>query len=292
MKKSLQSSFQSRQYMLSEDFEIYYYSDSYQERLQYHVQLHTHDYYEFYFFLEGNVSIRIDDQTCPLKYGDMVLIPPGVPHQGLVQDPSVPYRRFVFWISRSFCSRLMAESPDYGYLLQLADARRHCIFHYDTVAFSEIQSRIFRFLEEIHSCRFGREQQISLCVQDLLLHLNRTVYEEMHPVSAEQSRSLYQNLLRFIELHLYEELSLDRLAQEFYVSKYHIAHVFKENLGISVHSYITKKRLSACCDALRRRRKISEVCLLCGFKDYSGFFRAFRKEFGMTPTEYQALYGK
>lgn len=45
MKKNLKTKFQRRQYMLSRDFEIYYYSDSHMENVDFHI----HDYYEFYF---------------------------------------------------------------------------------------------------------------------------------------------------------------------------------------------------------------------------------------------------
>ena len=52
MKKTLKTQFLTRQYMLSKDYELYYYSDSHMAN----VDSHTHDYYEFYFFLEGTVS--------------------------------------------------------------------------------------------------------------------------------------------------------------------------------------------------------------------------------------------
>ena len=107
MAKNLQSKFSPRQYMLSRDFEIYYYNEPGSVK----VRLHTHDYYEFYFFLEGDVSILIEKKEYPLKYGDMVLIPPGVPHQALIHDTNMPYRRFVFWISVDYCSQLLKLSP-------------------------------------------------------------------------------------------------------------------------------------------------------------------------------------
>ena len=62
--------------------------------------------------------------------------------------------------------------------------------------------------------------------------------------------SLCQNLIRYIENHIEQDLSLELLAREFFVSKYHIAHVFKDNLGMSIHQHITKKRLELCRDAI------------------------------------------
>lgn len=290
MKKNLQTAFSTRQYMLSQDFEIYYYNDSSHDRLRCQVKEHSHDYYEFYFFLGGNVSIRIAGTKHPLKTGNMVLIPPGVTHQAIIHNMDIPYCRFVFWISKSFYAKLSEVSEDYGYLMQKARTDGQYISYYDVITFNSLQAKIFRLIEEIHSERFGKTAQISLCVQDLLLHLNRTAYEEANPNVMEKEHGLYELLLQYIETHLDEELSLDSLARTFYVSKYHIAHVFKEKLGLSVHRYITKKRLALCRDAILSCSEISEACLLCGFKDYSSFFRSFKKEFGMSPKEYKEQF--
>ncbi len=287
MKKKLQTAFSTRQYMLSQDFEIYYYNNTHNDSTLSRVKVHSHDYYEFYFFLEGNVSIQIGEGEYPLKPGDMVLLPPGIPHLAVIHDSAIPYRRFVLWISKSYVLRLGGESPDYGYLPELAQTRGHYIFHYDNISFNALQSRIFQLIEELHSEHFGKTAKVSLCVQELILHLNRTVYEKEHPNSPDETQSLCQNLIQYIETHLAQDLTLDRLAQEFYISKYHIAHVFKENFGLSVHQYITRKRLLMCRDSILSRQEISKTYLMSGFKDYSIFYRAFKKEYGMSPKEYR-----
>lgn len=286
MHKQLRTAFNKRQYMLSKDFEIYYYNDT----MPTGVSTHTHDYYEFYFFVSGNVTIYIGGSPHPLKSGDMVLIPPKVPHYAHIRDFEVPYQRFVFWISQDYCRQLMSQCADYGYLLQRAAISKHYLYHYDILGFYALQSKIFRLLEEIHSERFGKSAQIALCVNDLVLYLNRTVYEAEHPSTPKETKNLYGSLLNYIEAHLEENLSLDRLASIFYVSKYHIAHLFKENLGLSLHQYILKKRLSLCRDAILGGTEINEAALLCGFGDYSSFYRAFKKEYGVSPREYKELY--
>ncbi len=283
MKKQLNTKFNTRQYMLSRDFEIYYYKDQHMKQ----VASHTHDYYEIYFFLEGDVSLAIDRREYPLQCGDVAVVPPGLEHHAVIHGEGTPYRRFVFWITVDYLSRLMEEAPEYGYLMQLAQTKGEYIFHHDRITFNALQTKVFHLLEEIYSNRFGKAAKISLCVQDLLLHLNRTVYNERHERSVGEEQQLSERLIEYIEEHLEEELSLDQMAAEFYVSKYHIAHLFKDHIGMSIHRYIQKKRLEACREAIRNNGKISEVYLLFGFKDYSGFYKAFRKEYGLSPKEWQ-----
>ena len=83
MKKELESRFVTRQYMLAQDFELYFYSDSGMAE----VRTHSNDYYEFYFFLEGDVCMKIGERSYLLKYGDIILIPPQIPHCAIIQNP-------------------------------------------------------------------------------------------------------------------------------------------------------------------------------------------------------------
>lgn len=80
------------------------------------------------------------------------------------------------------------------------------------ITFNTIQSKIFGLIEEIHTQRFGKEAKVLLCVNDLLLTVNRIVYESKHPKVQKEEGSLYQNLLDYIERHLDEELTLEHLA--------------------------------------------------------------------------------
>ena len=285
MKGNLRSAFNTRQYMQSKDFEAFYYSDLNFQTLP----AHTHNYYEFYLFLEGDLDLEISGHARPLHPGDMVLVPPGVSHHALMHSSDRPYRRFVLWVSQEYAARLLKESPDYVFLMQRAATSGRCYYHFHEAEFSSIQSRLIRLLEEFHSNRYGRNAAVYLALNDLLLYMNRVIYEREHPV-VSGSGDLMQEITLFIDEHLTEDLSLDVLANHVCLSKYYIAHYFKDSLGISIHQYITKKRLQSCSEAIAAGSDITRTFDEYGFRDYSSFYRMFRKEYGMSPREYQEAH--
>ena len=286
MAKRQSSQFNTRQYMLSEDYEVFYYSDTHFRS----VGSHSHDYCELYFFEAGAVTMEIGGKGYPLRPGDVILIPPGMDHRALLTDPEKPYRRFVFWQSRPFLEALEARSPDCGYLLRRAESRGRYVYRFDPVAFNAIRTRLFTLLDEIHADRFGKATAIDLIITDLLLFLGRTVYEQEQRRNRKEQLSRYEAITQYVDQHLDEPLSLDDLAKRFFLSKYYLVHLFRENTGLSLHQYILKKRLAACRDAMQGGAAAGEVCRRWGFYDYSAFYRAFRKEYGMSPSAYLELH--
>ena len=201
--KKIRSDFNSRQYMLAEDFELYYYSDL---NLQ-HVGNHSHAYYEVYLFSAGSVDMVIDNVKHSLHPGDMIIVPPQTLHRAVIRKGEVPYQRFVFWLSVAYCARLKRESPDYLYLFSHAEKEKEYIYHLNLLEFNSTRSKLFSLLEELHTDRFGRDTQIDLSVRDLILMLNRTIYQKKYPATKKEKLSSYQTITDYITNHLEEDLS-------------------------------------------------------------------------------------
>lgn len=90
----------------------------------------------------------------------------------------------------------------------------------------------------------------------------------------------------FIHNHLGEDLSLERLEKEFFVSRSFLIKEFKRRTGQTVHRYIVRVRLDQCRKFLEQGYSAMEIYCMAGFCSYNHFFRAFKQEYGMTPREY------
>ena len=287
MKQRYRSAFQTRQYMLSKDFELYYYSDT-----DFHtVDVHSHDYYEFYFPMEGDIEMEIRGRRYPMSPSNVILIPPGVVHRAIVHS-AASYRRFVFWVSKPYVENLMTKAVEYGYILQRAVRGEQYIYSFSPDTMIELHQQLLRILEEIHSSSFARDSYLAVLIEQLLLDMNRDAYQSTHVSQMQRETDLLERLLEYVDAHLDEDLSLDQIADDLYVSKYYAAHIVRQQLGLSLHQYILQKRLHQCALELAQGKPVTKVYQTHGFHDYSSFFRAFKKKYALSPKEYQDVYQK
>ena len=99
---------------------------------------------------------------------------------------------------------------------------------------------------------------------------------------------LISEIVNFIDGHLQESLSIERLCAKFYISKNHLYEAFRINLGNTVTGYINEHRIFLAKDLLRQSDKpMSEIAEQIGINNYTYFFKLFKKLTGITPTEYR-----
>ena len=139
---------------------------------------------------------------------------------------------------------------------------------------------------ELSGAGFGREILSRCLLLRLLVELGRNMgrqdIQRPAPVQPKDQRIL--DIIRYLDEHLTEEISIEDLAKEFYVSKYHMMRRFRQETGTTIHAYLSDRRLFAARDHIAQGMPATDACFQCGFHSYSAFSRAYGKLFGVTPT--------
>ena len=132
--------------------------------------------------------------------------------------------------------------------------------------------------------RAGADTMRETFIIQLLIHISRMTASG--PESPErQFDPKVQQVLSYINENLSRELSVDRLAEQAYLSKYHFMRLFKAQTGSTVHAYVRQKRLLNAARLIREGIPAARAAADSGFGDYSAFHRAFRESFGISPAQ-------
>ena len=99
--------------------------------------------------------------------------------------------------------------------------------------------------------------------------------------------SLTERILDFINEHFTEDISISDISAYFYMDKYNFCHFFKKQVGVSAWNYIIFRRLNYCNELIKQRIPIDEASYRAGFRNYSNFFRLYKKHMGITPMEFK-----
>ena len=119
-----------------------------------------------------------------------------------------------------------------------------------------------------------------------MIQLNRAALRdgiEYIPTSSSNQKIL--TVLNYLNEHLADDISIEKLADTFYINRYYLMHTFKEETGYSIGNYLSTKRLLLARDLITSGVPITTACYESGFKNYSTFSRAYLKLFGHTPRE-------
>ena len=271
-------SFDHRQSMQRKDFEVFHYKESNPDT----VNIHHHDFYEIYFFLGGDVSYWVEGKTFKLDRGDLLLINPMELHHPITQ-PSSPYERVVLWIDRNYLASLCTPELDLTACFRTGNQNQINLLHPTVLE----RRRFEELFDLLNQEAYGSELGSSFYAQSLLFQLmivvNRMAQSGSMPVPILEPPNLVSQITSYINRHYSEEISLDTLAKEFYVSKYYLSHEFSKQIGTSIYRYITLKRLTVAKELIADGKLAGEVYIHCGFHNYPTFYRAFKSEYGISP---------
>lgn len=286
MKEHFESKWQSSQLMSRPDYEINLYRDKYFKT----VEMHSHDFYEIYCFIGGSVDYIVEDGLYRLQMGDILLIPPNYLHQPNIKDEKLEYSRLVLWISPKYLKHISSKTSDLSTCFQKARENGAYLIRNSVLA-EKVVGELVSVIENQKSNAFGSDLLAENHIRTALALLGAHYLKNPTTRHAEQSK-IVSKAIEYISGHLNEQITLDRLAEVVFAGKFHFAHLFKEETGISPHSYILKKRLILSKELIEQGHPITEVYQKCGFADYTHFFRAFKKEFGLTPKQFFHLKTK
>jgi AraC-like DNA-binding protein len=123
----------------------------------------------------------------------------------------------------------------------------------------------------------------------LLTMMGRSIQERTASVLKAEKPDLLNEVLAYIELRLSEKITLEETARHFYVSVSTITQLFRQKMGTSFYRCVTQRRLIAAKLLINEGKSLEDISRRVGFTDYSSFYRAFKKEYGITPRQYTQL---
>lgn len=246
------------------------------------VQLHSHTFHELLYCLSGNLDYLVGTQRYRLHRGDIVIIPPGISHRPLfLGQLTEPYRRMVLWISCNFVTSFarlfspLLSSPQH-YLVRTAGTQWEMLEQYFRAAVQEARRK-----------ELGWEAAVVAQAELLCIAMYRAAANL--PLPQSEQRELLDEIMLYIENHMAEKLSLEQTAQRFHVSGSTISQLFRKRMDISFYHFITQRRLIAAKNLIQTGVSLEQTAAEVGFGDYSNFYRAFRREYGITPAAYRQL---
>lgn len=275
--------FTERQFMVSPDFEFYHYRDEPNLKVEYH----NHDFYEIYFLISGKVNYIIEGRAYVLKPGDILLINNKELHKPVI-EPGAVYERVVVWINPEFIRKKITDGTNLFMCFESTSINNFNLLRPEAEMLNTIKHIVTKLNRVCSNISYGSNILKELYLTELIVYLNRA-YLETREEDIEEDVTYdpkVSEIILYINRNLNADLSLDALSTRFYTSKYHLLREFKKHTGYTLHNYIHQKRLIAAKAHLKAGMRVTDVCRICGFGDYSNFIRAFRKAYKTSPRKY------
>lgn len=247
------------------------------------ISLHSHAFWELLYVQSGSIEYLIGTTRYRIRRGDIILLPPGLSHQPIFSQPfAEPYVRSVVWINAEFLGSLQQRFP------QLDFTGRHILRTAGTQW--EFLGELFR--TGVLEAQSGQPLWQAACVGNtlrLLVLLVRAFEDIGSMASLPEKRELIDEMLLYVEDHLGEKLSLEATARRFLVSESTVSQLFRRRLGVSFYRFVTQRRLIAAKAQILAGESLESTAEAVGFGDYSSFYRAFRQEYGISPTKFREM---
>ena len=261
---------------LEQDFRLFHIKDQTKREFSYHY----HDFHKVIIFLSGKAAYHIEGKSYYLKPWDILLVNRHAIHKPEI-DFSVPYERFVLWIRNDI------KSTELLRCFQKAIDRSYNLIRLDSDTQEKLKQLLYELEAALKDEKFGSKLLGSALFTQFMVYVNRIFLEKqyIYDTRSYSSDSQIEELLRYINHNLTEDLSIETLSRKYYLSKYHMMRKFKEETGYTIHNYIISKRLLLARTKISEGTPILKAARLSGFSDYTTFSRAYKKQFGTAPSQ-------
>lgn len=249
---------------------------------------HWHDYFQIWYTLSGEHTQEIEDRQLTLRAGSMAVIPPYTEHRwdtsGSREKPAVLCLRVRRDAELPLCS-LGHGAAAWGTL-------RLPVWHtFSGEAAEKSRRTVESLLEEAEKKSAMSAESVHALVESLLRLYGEAAGVRADPRRLRRERVLMENMEKaagFITEHHRQDITLDRIAEQLYISRRSLTDGFFRCMGRTVHGYILAERLRSAYHILRTTTcSVEEAAKLCGFANSSHFSAAFKKQFGCTPLHFR-----
>lgn len=236
---------------------------------------HCHDRYEIIFVQEGSGKYIVEGVEYPVHARTIMIFPPLVYHCVSI-DAHSKYERVVLFFEKNAVIDSIAQV--FGTLSELSMPAGS---FYSADSISDTMVGLFdKFELSDNVPEPERHLYRRLILAELILLLSVSKRETKYLDEGE----IGARVIRYLNENMYRDLSLDKLAKKFFVSKYYLCRAFKKHNGISIHGYINNKRVIYAKQLIESGETASVAAYKAGFGDYSAFYRAYVKLVGNAPT--------
>lgn len=250
-------------------------------------EMHIHDLYELYYFLQGDVTYYIEGQGYKIEAGDLLIINSKELHKPIFNS-NRPYERivihFVPWYIKKY------NTDDFNLLTCFEDrkAGQYNKISKDSIINYKINRHFKQIIDYINSNERASAIMIETLFIQLLVLINKIFKKQDNlQLNSTEYDEKVLNIINYINDNLNKKITLDLLAREFFLNKFYLSHLFKENTGFSILQYINYKKIMKAKELLSHGLTCSEVCNRLNFGDYSNFYKTFKKNVGSSPLKYK-----
>lgn len=243
--------------------------------------MHAHDMCEILYFLSGSGKYIVEGSEYTIEPGSLMLMRPSEAHKVQIR-PDCTYERIALHFSPLIIEQIDPESKMMSAFKNRPLGQRN--FYHRGSFRSGFVLECLNAMQSGSNDDYSRRLSIISHLLPILSEVNSAFIARQDEIESNQYQNISRELVNYVNYNLMSpDLSLDALCEHFLVSKCHLNRIFKNATGSTVWDYVLIKRMMAARQMLRSGKPASEVCQSCGFRDYSSFYRLYKKYFNTTP---------